>query len=219
MKELIENTGYEKKFDCLVYKLIIPQEIPQQYLNVYNRIIQTRDIRVIEFTKRSQLKPYIVPVLRLLNETYQSIYGFVAMDEEEMHQLAIKYLPILDPEFTKVITDSENNPLAFVVACPDMSKGLQKAKGKLFPFGFLYILSSLKSSKQLDLFLGAVKNADKNLGLIAVLGVKLFQSALIRKMEFIDSHLILESNKPMRAVMERVGAEVYKRYRIYSKQL
>jgi hypothetical protein len=217
LKDLIEGEGFSKKFDCLVYKLDIPKEVPEPYLRVAERMKKHKDIHLIEFTDRKQLKPYIVPVLRLVNETYRSIYGFVEMEEEEMQQLADKYLPILDPAFTKVITDSENHPLAFIVASPDMSKGIQKAKGKLFPFGFLYILSSLKKSKQLDLFLGAVKDPEKNKGLIALLGVSIIQSAIDRKMDFIDSHLILESNKPMRAVMERLEAKIYKRYRVYSK--
>ena len=219
LKDRIEGAGYQKKFDCLVYKLDIPDEVPQQYIRVAERINKGRDIRLIEFNNRRQLKPYIVPVLRLVNETYKSIYGFAEMDESEMQELAAKYLPILDPFFTKVIIDRENKPLAFIVASPDMSRGIQKAKGRLFPFGFIHILSSLKKSKQLDLFLGAVKDPEKNKGLIALLGVAIFQSAGKRKMEYIDSHLILESNKAMRAVMERMNAKVYKRYRVFSKDL
>ncbi|TAH42858.1 MAG: hypothetical protein EYC69_04610 [Bacteroidetes bacterium] len=219
LKDRIEGEGYQKKFDCLVYKLDIPATVPEQYVRVAERILHSRKVRLVEFTNRRQLKPYIVPVLRLVNETYRSIYGFVEMDEEEMKQLAAKYLPILDPVFTKVITDSQNNPMAFIVASPDMSRGIQRAKGKLFPFGFIHILSDLKKSKQLDLFLGAVKDPDKNKGLIALLGVAIFQSAQLRKMEFIDSHLILETNKAMRAVMERLGAQIYKRYRVYVKRI
>lgn len=219
LKELIEEEGYCKKFDCFVYKLEVPEEIPVHYLKVYDRLMQSRDLVVIEFKSRRELKPYILPVLRLVNETYNSIYGFVPMDEDEMKQLATKYLPILDPEFTKLITDTSGEPLAFIVASPDMSKGIQKARGRLFPFGFLHILSSIKKSRQLDLFLGAVKDQDKNRGLTALLGVKIFQSAINRKMSFIDSHLILESNKAMRAVMERLGANIYKKYRVYEKDL
>jgi hypothetical protein len=78
------------------------------------------------------LKPYIVPVFRLVNETYRSLFGFDEMNEDEMHELARKYLPMLDPEFTKVITDQDNNPIAFVVASPNISKGIRKAKENYF---------------------------------------------------------------------------------------
>ena len=216
---LIEKEGYNKETDCLVYKLPIPSPIPDIYQRVYDRVMRNKNIKLREFTSRRQLKPYIVPVFRLVNETYRSLFGFTEMDEDEMHEMARKYLPMLDPEFTKVITDTNNNPIAFVVASPDISKGIRKAKGKIFPFGFIHILSSAKQTKQLDLFLGAVKEKYMNTGLTALLGVSIFNSANKRGLNYIDSHLILESNKPMRAVMERLDAVTYKRYRVYSKNL
>ncbi len=219
LKNLVEAEGYIKEMDCLVYKLDIPETIPPAYQKVYDRIIVNEKLRLIEFKSRRQLKPFIVPVLRLVNETYKSIYGFVPMDEEEMMQLAGKYLPMLEPEFTKLVVDETNTPIAFVIASPDISKGIQKAKGKIWPFGFIHILSSAKRTKQLDLFLGAVKDPEKNRGMTALLGVKIFKSAAKRGLQYIDSHLILETNKPMRAVMERLGAKVYKRYRIYTKEI
>lgn len=216
---LIEKEGYTKETDCLVYKLPIPSPVPDVYQKVFNRLITNKNIRLIEFKSKSELKPYIVPVFRLVNETYSSLFGFTQMDEQEMHELARKYLPMLDPEFTKVVTDIDNNPIAFIVASPDISKGIRKAKGKIFPFGFIHILASAKKTEQLDLFLGAVKENYKNKGLTALLGVSIFNSANRRGLKYIDSHLILESNKPMRAVMERLGAKIYKRYRVFSKNL
>lgn len=219
LPELIEKEGYKKETDCLVYKLPIPWPIPDIYQRVFDRVISNKNIRLREFTSRRQLKPYIVPVFRLVNETYRSLFGFAEMDEDEMHEMARKYLPMLDPEFTKVITDRENNPIAFVVASPDISKGIRRAKGKIFPFGFIHILSSAKHTDQLDLFLGAVKERYMNTGLTALLGVSIFNSANKRGLKYIDSHLILESNKPMRAVMEKLKATIYKRYRVYSKNI
>lgn len=217
LQKLVEQQGYVKEVDCIVYKLNVPDKIPVLYQRIYDRLIRNKNLRLLEFKSKKELKPWIVPVFRLVNKTYQSIFGFVAMDEEEMYQLADKYLPMLDPEFTKLVLDEKNNPVAFVVASPDISYGIKKAKGKIFPFGFIYILSSAKFTRQLDLFLGAVNESYQNKGITALLGVSLFKSAIKRRMSYIDSHLILETNKPMRAVMERLEATIYKRYRIYHK--
>jgi hypothetical protein len=141
------------------------------------------------------------------------------MEEAEMNYLADQYLPLLDPEFTKLVLDAKGQPAAFIVSSPDISKGIIKAKGRLWPFGFIHILVEAGRSRQLDLFLGAVRNNFQNHGLTAILGAALFRTAIKRKMEFMDSHLILESNIRMRAIMERLGAEIYKRYRIYSKKI
>jgi len=219
LRDLVESADYSKKIDCLVYKLDVPAFVPEHYQRVYDRIIRREGIYVKEFRSTSELKPFILPVLRMVNETYRGIYGFVPLDETEMRQLAAQYLPVLDPDFTKVVTDASGDPIAFIVASPDISEGIRKAKGRIFPFGFIHILLAARKSRQLNLYLGAVRNPESNAGIISILGMKIFNTAIRRKMKVIDSHLILESNKPMRAVMERLGAHVYKRYRIYSKRL
>jgi hypothetical protein len=64
------------------------------------------------------------------------LFGFRPMSAEEMKRFAAQYLPILDPEFVKVIVNGRNEIAAFVVSMPDMSKGIQKAKGTFFRLVF-----------------------------------------------------------------------------------
>ena len=163
------------------------------------------------------MKQYIIPVFRLVNETYSSLFGFVPMGEEEMKKFADQYLPVLDPEFVKMVTNSSGKLIAFVVAMPDMSLGIQKAKGKLFPFGFIYVLNAMRKSKQLNLMLGAVVNGYKNNGVSALMGKAMLESAIKRGMTVMDSHLVLENNWPMRGECEKLNGKVCKRYRIFSK--
>jgi|GEM_PF-4825228 len=201
----------------------IPKSFPEVYNKIYERISSNKKIKLIEVSSKRQLKPYIVPVFRLVNECYAPLFGFVPMSEEEMKRFAAQYLPILDPDFVKVIVgqqnlvDQQNEVVAFVVSMPDMSKGIQKAKGKLFPFGFLHILSSAKKTKQLDLLLGAVKSNFRGKGLTVMLGKSLMETASKHGLETMDSHLILENNMLMRSECENVGGKVYKRYRVYQK--
>lgn len=165
------------------------------------------------------MKPFILPVLRLVNETYDSLFGFIEMTEEEMQRLAAQYIPILDPEFIKVVTTTEGETVGFIVAMPDLSVGLQKAKGKLFPFGFIYILTAMKKTKQLNSMLGAIKQNYRGIGIDALIGVALMRSAVKRGFMVIDSHLVLETNAKMCAEFEKVGGKICKRYRIYGKGL
>jgi len=55
-----------------------------------------------------------------------------------MKRFAAQYLPILDPDFVKVIVDQQNEVVAFVVSMPDMSKGIQKAEGNFFRSDFAH---------------------------------------------------------------------------------
>ncbi|MBI1769646.1 MAG: hypothetical protein HYR67_14860 [Bacteroidetes bacterium] len=219
VQTLVENEGYTKELDCVSYTMAIPKTVPDFLSKISDRVISNKKIRLLEFNSKRKLKPYIVPVFRLVNECYAPLFGFLPMSEEEMKKFAAQYLPILDPAFVKVIVDSTNDVIAFVVSMPDMSKGIQKAKGKLFPFGFIHILNSAKKTKQLDLLLGAVKPNYRGKGLTALLGQSLMQTATQRGLETMDSHLILETNKLMCAECENVGGEIYKRYRVYKKTI
>jgi hypothetical protein len=215
----LENLGFTKEVDCVSYSLKVTDELPMHYQQVLHRVKQNSAFKLIEFKSTRQLKPYIVPVFRLVNETYSHLFGFVPMTEIEMKKFAAQYLLILDPQFIKVIVDQHNHVIAFTVAMPDLSKGIQKAKGRLFPFGILYILKAMKSSTQLDLLLGAVKQGFRKRGITVLMSDAIFKSAAKRKMTTIDSHLILETNEVMRAECENIGGKVYKRFRVFKKQL
>jgi GNAT superfamily N-acetyltransferase len=215
----LETLGFLKEFDCVSYRITINEKLPEAYQAVYQRVSLNKSIRLLEFKTKNQLKPYIVPVFRLVNEAYAHLFGFTPMTEAEMKKFAAQYLPVLDPEFVKVVVDMSGEVVAFVVAVPDMSKGIQKARGRLFPFGFIHILSSRKKSTQLDLLLGALKPGYRKRGITVLLAQAMMQSAIKRKIHTMDSHLVLESNAAMRAEYENLGAEIYKRYRIFGKAL
>lgn len=216
---LLTLCGYEKYLDCVSYHLDVPVEITPRMRSLAQRARRWSSLKIVSFKTRSELKPWIVPVLRLVNSTYTGIFGFMPLAEEEMHILARQYIPVLDPSFTKLIVDEDQQPVAFVIAMPDISKGVQRAAGRLFPFGFLHILNEQRKSKLLVTLLGAVKEGWTGRGLTAWLGEELLSSAIARGMTEIDSHLILEQNTPMRGVMEKFGGRLYKRFRIYQKHL
>lgn len=219
LQSLVEAEGYQKEIDCVSYQYSVPGEVPSLYHKVFERICRNKNIRLLEFKKKSQLKPHIMPVLRLVNETYSHLFGFVTMTETEMKNLASQYLFVLDPEFVKVIQNEKGETIAFGVGLPDISPGIQKAKGRLFPFGFIHIMRAMKSATQLNLMLGAVKPSTRNLGLNALLATSMISTAIRRGIKKMDSHLILENNQQMRKEFERVGATLYKRYRVYQKVL
>ncbi len=218
LKNFVEAFNYKPKLDLVQYKVTVPEIMPEIYKRASSRSEKNGFI-IKEFIRRNEIKPYIRPIFHLINETYTKIFGFAAFDEKEMDEFANRYLYLLDPRLIKVIVNTDNEPLAFVIAMPDISEGIRNAKGRLLPFGIFKIFMARKKSKQLNLLLGAIKPNFRNQGLDALLAVKLLESAKDLKLEFIDSHVIMEENKPMRAEMDRLNAKIYKRYRIYQKEL
>jgi len=218
MVRLLEEEGYEKFTDLRDYLIKIPEKMPELYTRIYNKVMGKNKLKVVEFRDRKELKPYIIPVFELINETYMPIYGFVPMEHEEMVELARRYIPILDPDFVKVVM-VEQTLVGFIISIPDISEGLKKSNGHLFPFGLFYILRSLKKAKKLVLLLGAVKLGFRDLGIDAVLAVKVLETAIKREMQEIESHLILETNNKMTGEVLKAGGSLYKQFRIFQKKL
>lgn len=220
MPKFVEDAGYVKDIDYFVYKIDIPKEMPEFYKKIYERAQRKGGFEVVEFRTKKQLKPNIRPILNLMNETYMqnNIYGYAPLDEKEQDELAKKYLPILDPRFIKAVR-KDGETVAFVIGMPDMTAGIRKARGRLFPFGILFILRAAKKTKQLDLMLGAVKDKYRGMGLDVMMGVKMIESALKAGYEYMDTHHEMETNVKVRAEMERVGGKIYKKYRVFQKPL
>jgi hypothetical protein len=218
-RKLIENEGFFKEIDLVEYLIPIPESIPEFYQQIYDRALKNHQVRIKEFKRKKELKPYIVPVLQLMNETFSEIFGSFPLTEQEMISLAKEYLPVLDPEFVKVVVTGRDEIVAFIIGMPDVAEGLQKAKGKVLPFGIFHILRAAKRTDQLVLLLGGIRSDFQGIGLDALMGIKMLETATRRKFRVIDSHLELETNYKVRAEMEKMGGKVAKVFRIYQKAL
>jgi predicted GNAT family acetyltransferase len=214
----VESHGYTKEVDYFSYQI----DATKPYPSIYDKVIERskkNGYRLIEFKSTKQMKPLIIPILSLMNDAFAPhIYGYVRLEEKEMHDLANRYLPVLDPRFVKVCM-KEDEVVGFIIAIPNMDSGFRKANGKLLPFGILHLMNAAKKTKQLDLLLGAIKDTERGRGVDAIMGKAMHDSARNAGMTVIDSHVELESNVKVRAEMERAGGKVFRRYRIFKKPL
>ena len=76
MVDLIEKNNFVKKVDLVVYRIDIPEKLPPVYEQLAERALSKLNLNVLEFSRKSQLKPMIRPALGLMNETFTEIYGF-----------------------------------------------------------------------------------------------------------------------------------------------
>jgi ribosomal protein S18 acetylase RimI-like enzyme len=220
MVDHLKALGFKKDIDLVVYKIKIPEKTPELYTKMAERALRNNPgIKLLEFTRRKDLKPMIRPVFTLVNDTFTDIYGFMPFTLEEMDDFANRYLLIMDPRLIKVIINEQGETVAFIIGMPDINVGIKKSRGYLFPIGFVHLLMAGRRTRQLNLLLGAIHPAYQNRGLDTIMGSAMLDSARNQKMEYIDSHLEMESNTKVRAEMEYMGGEVYKRYRVFQKPI
>ncbi len=218
MIQHMERNQYSKSIDLVQYRAQVPAAISPIYNSLFQRVANL-GYEIIEFKKTKAVRSYIPEVFALLNKTYTEIYGFAPLDDKEIKEFSERFLPFLDARFIKLVIDRQKKVVAFLVAMPDISEGMRKANGKLFPFGFIHILKSGKKSKQLNLLLGSVEESLRIKGIVSLLAVKIIESAQKAGMDIFDSHLVMEDNAKMRAIYERFDGTIYKTYRIFQKAL
>jgi len=214
----MEIEGYSKSVDYVVYKVPVPSVIPQFYEKIITRVIQRGTYSLINFTRKHELKPYIRPTLQLMNDTFLGLTGFIPLDKKEIDSLAGRYLPIIDPRFVKIVM-FKSQIVGFIIGVPNMNNALRKANGHLLPMGWYWIYKSRRNSPRLDLLLGGIHEDHRGRGVDVLLGRAMLRVAREAGFSYIDTHHELESNRRVRSEMERLGGSVYKRYRIYKKEL
>ena len=137
-----------------------------------------------------------------------------------MFDLARRYMPILDPRFVKIITTAKDDEVVgFMVAMPNPYRGIQRARGRLFPFGLFHILHAMKHAESVNTMLGAVHPDYQKRGLDIFLLLATFESARKAGMKSVDTHVVMEENLDMAEEFKRFGAFLIKRFRIYRKSL
>lgn len=216
--EIIEKLGFTKKADLVDYLVDIPKAIPPLFEKILQRFEGSSQFELLEFGSTKELKPLIIDVLELMNQTFTEIYGFVPLTDREKSELAKRYLPLLDPAFIKMVR-TEGRLVAFAIGMPDISAGIRRAGGRLFPFGIFHILRSAKKTDNLIMMLGGIAKDFRGQGLDVLMGASILKSAWQKGMKTIDSHLVLETNGKMRAEYERMGGRIIRRFRIYQREL
>jgi ribosomal protein S18 acetylase RimI-like enzyme len=218
--DLLKNEGYAPEINLVSYKTAIPDKTPALYLRILPRIEKLNsEFRMVEFESRWKLRKYIRPVLRLTNRAFQQIYGSMPYEEKEMDDFANRFIWLLNPKFVKVIEDQHGNVIAYTVAMPDISKGIQKSKGYILPFGIFHILGSGKKSTRIVAMLGAIEEQYRGRGLDVMMALRILESGRQEGKKEIDGHLVMESNNAMRGEYEHIGGQIYKRYSIFAKSL
>jgi hypothetical protein len=218
--ELIRKEGYESEINLLDYLIKIPDATPPLYQRILSRIEKhNEEFRLIEFDSRLKLRKYIRPVLTLTNLAFKQIYGSMPYEEKEMDDFANRFIWLINPNFVKVIENSEGEVIAYTVAMDDISTGIQKSKGHLFPFGIFHILRSGKKSNRMVALLGAVDEQYRGRGLDVMMALKILESGRKNNKIEIDSHLVMETNYAMRGEYEHLGGQIYKWYTIFGKDL
>ncbi len=214
--DLLEGHGLTKAKDLVAYWLT-EEDVRTRVFRLAAAVRKRRRVDVRRLDMR-RFRKEVEVVRDLYNQAWEKNWGFVPMTDAEIDQLAKDLKSVIDPSLV-AFAEKDGRPIGFVLALPDATSGLQKADGRLFPFGFLHIRRGLRRAKHLRVLTLGVLRDFRNTGADILLYASLFEGAVERGIRSGELSWVLEDNEAMRKPLESIGARVYKTYRIYEQQL
>ena len=220
--EHMEKLGYEKDADWVEYKIYIPDGIPEKHQRISDLIQRKYSLKIKKYTSSKAIaKEYGQAIFELMNEAYSPLYGFSPLSQGQIKQYIKMYLPIVDLRMLTLITDANDALVGVGISMPSLSVALQKAKGRILPFGWYHLLKALfvKRAKVLDLLLVAIKPEYQNKGVNALLFSDLIPVYQKLGFKYAESNPELEMNGKVQAQWEYFDTELHKRRRAFVKAI
>lgn len=222
-KTHFEKFGYIKDVDWIEFEIKKHKQydtVPETVEEICKIILEENNLKIPQFKNKKDLEPYVRDLFMLYNEAYANLYASVHLTDAQIDSYAKQYMSILNPDYVKMILDSNDKVVAFAIATPSLSIALQKSKGKLFPTGFIYLIKALKkSNKHIDLQLVAVRPDLQSIGLHLILIAEMSKEILKNGIERIEAVHALENNIKSVGTWKYFETRQHKRRRCFIKYL
>lgn len=218
-KELIEAFGYKKEIDWVEFRLTLGEAAVSKASRGAKLIQKRYGIEVMHFKNAAELKPYTKEMFKILNDAFAELPFVAPFSEKMINFYADKYIKLLNPEFVKMVK-MKDEIIGFIVGMPSLSKAMQKANGSLFPFGFIYLLSARKGNGDtVDQLLTGVKKEHQATGAGVILMAELQNMMASKKMKYIETTGIFETNANAISNWKNYEHIQHKRRRCFIKAL
>ena len=213
--DLIEGCGFRKAHDLLAYEGHTDQlpELEERFGNI-KRQAEERAGATYRFLNRKRFTEDVELFLDLYNRSFMTMWGFVPMSEEEVRHLAGSLRHLLVPELV-IFAEADGRAVGVILALPDYNPRIKQIDGRLFPFGFLKLVSHRERIKRVRVISINVLPEYQRWGLGLVLMAELVPVVLDRGIEEAEFSWVSEDNDLARLGLEKGGAQITKIYRLY----
>lgn len=217
----IEEQGYGKATDLLAYHVRPDFEAPRVMTRLAARVSDRVKVRAL---RRASIREDAAVMREIFNDAWAENWGFVPLAEAEWLD-TVSTLTKLMPDDYIQIAEYDGEPVAFIVALPNLNEAARDLNGRLLPFGWAKLLWRLKvrhpSTARVPLMGVRREFQHSRLGpTLAFMVIDAVRRALhARGVRDVEMGWILEDNDGMRNIIETIGGQAYKTYRIYQKEL
>ena len=211
---LITKAGYIKETDHVSGYLAANHLVPERYQRIAEKVKNRKGFTVKDFHTKRELEESINRVADVYFKSFAQNYSFIYPTDAEIEMIAHSIISIADPPLIKVVM-REDNVVGFLITYRDLSRGIQRAKGKIMPIGWIWILWDKRKTKNLNINGGGVLPEYQGSGATTILYTELQKTIRDYPFESIELVQIDENNPDSFSELEKIGIKWYKRHRNY----
>lgn len=219
----MERLGLSKSADWVEMKIYVPDAIPEKHRRISEIIAKRYNLHIRKLKSKKEVRQSGVAhdIFRLINDAYTPLFGYSRMTERQIDQYVNMYVPVLDLRMVSIVENEQNEIVAVGISMASLSRALQKAKGRLLPFGWYHLLKALiwKRPKVLDLLLVAVRPDYQGKGVNALLFTDLIPVYKELGFEYAESNPELEMNEKVQNQWQYFKTEQHKRRRCFKADI
>ncbi len=217
----VEAAGYAKESDWVEFLLQVPDKVPERYDRIATLVKEKLNLRIQKYTSRKKAKAEIGHKLfRLINEAYKDLYQYSQLTDRQIDYYVDYYLGLVNLDLLTFVMDKDDNLVGLGIALPSLSRGLQKAHGRLHPFGWYHLLKALKGKNdRVDLLLVAVHPDYQNRGVNALMFQDLLPHFIRLGFKYAETNPEMETNAKVQSQWEVFNPRQHRRRRSYAKDI
>ncbi len=219
-QQLLEAQGFEKEVDFVSCYLPADQfKIPERVEKIARRVMERGDLEVKRFKNKKELISWADRIGQAYNKAFVNNWEYYPFTKREIDFVVENIMTVADHRLIKIITHGEE-VVGFLFAFHDVSAAMQRARGKLFPFGLLDLLLEMRRTQTVSVngmgILPEFQGHGGNALLYYAMGNTLLE---FKQFVHVEMTQVAESTEQMRADLKNLNGVEYKNNRVYRKSL
>ena len=217
--DIVQKLGFEKECDWIQYMMPADKGAGDRLDLISDRLMKRYNLHVADFDALKKDKTMVRKFFNTYNDCFDGVvYNFVQFTEEEIEEEINQIMGQLDGRSCCVIMDQDNEVAAFGISIPSLSKAMQKAKGRLFPFGWYHVLRAMNDFTYMDLMLVGAAPKWQNTGISALIHGMMGQLYKVCGAKWALANPQIETNAAVN-VWSRYDQELWLRRRCWIKKI
>jgi len=216
----LNQLGYKPEAEWIEYFMDIQKITQNMDMSKISALIEKRyNVRSLVFKSTKDILPYADDMFGLLNRTYSELQSFVPIQQFQINHYKEKYLSFIHPDFISCVVDEKGKLIAFGITMPSFSRAFQKANGKIFPFGWWYLLRALKKNTHVEFYLIGVDPTYQNKGITALIFRDLHKNVVRRGIKTVETNPLLIENNKIQQLWKQFNPEIHKERKTFRLDL